>query len=136
MLFRSQKFTYKDAGSKFYCDYSQSKFYLCGTITQSYTIHQFYIKKSTLVSAASSNIWTFPTEFHKLLALKIAIYWKGIDYDMINNQNLQVLNAQYQMLYDQLTRWDSDLQEQTGIDPFSGASGGAWIGNSDGGIIG
>lgn len=136
----SQKYGYKDAGNKFFCDYGQKKFYLCGKVTQPCTIHQFYIKKSTQVSASASNTWLFDSygySFSKLLGFLIAMQWKGVDYDMVNLQNAGELGKAAAGILDQMTRWDSSLQlsMQAGKDPFASENG-IWVGNGGGGIIG
>lgn len=135
----AQKFSYKDAGAKLFCDYGLKKFYLCGKITQSYTIHQFYLKKSAQVSANANNIWLFDSygySFSKVLGFLIALQWKGVDYDIINLQNAGELGKAAAGILDQMTRWDSELQQsmQAGKDPFASENG-LWSANSGGGIL-
>jgi hypothetical protein len=137
----SMKFAYKDASGKFYCDYAAGMLYICGTLTKSYTVNQFYIKQAPAISYTPDginypNTWVFPARFHKLLAIDIALAYKQVDYDIINLQNATQLSGQAVTLWDQMTRWDSNLQAsgQLGVDPFGG--GGAWNGNSGGGRMG
>jgi len=133
----SEKFAYRNIGGVFYTDYVAGNFYLCGPITQAYTINLFYIKKSTLVSADATNSWAFPSEYHMILAFDVAVMWKGIDYDVINNQNAQILAAQAQEIYDEMSRWDSDLQiaMQAGIDSFASMGGGWEAGRVPGSLM-
>lgn len=123
----SKKYFYKQYGGVFFVDYILNKLYICGTITQGYTIHQYFIKESPLVSAG--NTWVFPERFQKILAFYAAIYWKlGVDYDVVSNtqgnNNASVANA----IYDIMTNWDARLQEaQTrGLDPFNSDQPGGW----------
>jgi hypothetical protein len=123
----SSKLGYKSAGGKFYADYASKLLYLCGQLTQSYTIHQFYIKKSTLISADDANSWIFPEEYHKILGLDIVNMWKlGVDYDLFGQQQGNNLALQGQAIYNEMSRWDSDLQNSmtNGVDPFSNGNGG------------
>lgn len=134
----AQKFTFKLQGQKFFCDYAANRFYLCGTLNQSYAIHQFYIKKSLRISLASSNTWVFDTygySYSALLAYLCAMQWKGVDYDIINLQNAGHLGDTAKGILDGMTRWDSDLQAsgQVGFDPFGEGDG--WTGNQNGGRL-
>lgn len=107
----NKKHEYKDDPNKFYCDYANNYLYICGTFSQNLTIKQYFIAKDTLVSGSDSNEWTFPSEFHKILAFDIAVMWKlGIDYDVINNiqgdQNAMIANK----LFMAMEEWDNELQ--------------------------
>jgi len=107
----ADRFNYKSGGGRFCVDYPNAKFYLLGTITEPATIHQNYIKLPTLVSTSDSSSWVFPTRFHKILGLMVAIMWrKGIDYDVFNQPLADNQEMQVRAIYDIMTRWDSDLQ--------------------------
>lgn len=115
----SERFKYRSVSGKFCVDYQNSKFYLLGTISGSYTIYQNYIKIPLLVS--DDNVWVFPERFHKILAYMVAIYWrKGIDYDMFNQTLADNQSQVVRGIVDIMTRWDSNLQYsmQRGKDPF------------------
>ena len=104
------RFANRQDNNKFYCNYGAGTIFFCGSQPQSLTVHQFYIKKTTLVSASASNSWSFPSEYHPILGLSVATYWKlGVDYDIINNvqgnANAGLANAMFQ----QMAEWDSDL---------------------------
>lgn len=121
-----QRFTYQKAGGHFYTDPATNLLYVCGTYSQAQTIHQHYLKTSTLVSAAAGNSWIFPARFHKLLALMVAVFWKkGIDYDIISNVQADSQAGQAAELLDVMTTWDAELQQnaQRGLDPFQSLDG-------------
>ena len=106
-----EKDRYKHSAN-FYCDYANSKIYICGSYNQALTIKQYYQKKATLVSLADTNEWAFPSEYHKILAFDVAVFYKlGVDYDVINNQqgnnNASVANA----IFKAMTEWDGELAE-------------------------
>lgn len=131
----ASRFAYKSSFGTFCVDYANQNLYIMGTITQTYTINQNYIYKSGQVVATpvapQVAQWVFPTEFHKILGLRIALAWKQVDYDIINLQNAQQLAGMASAIYDQMTRWDSDLQvsAQAGIDPFGSSQLGPQAGN-------
>lgn len=132
----ADRFKYRNTSGRFAVDYPNSKFYLLGTITQSYTIYQNFIKVPTLVSSDASASWVFPVRFHKILALMVAVLWrKGIDYDVFNNVLGDNQASQAKMMLDIMTRWDSELQAnmQRGKDPFDSNSIGS--GSTNGGAI-
>lgn len=129
----SMKLAYKQDISRFYCNYRTNKFYVCGQPSQSLTIRQYYIMKTTLVSASDSNDWDFPTEYHPILALSVATYHKlGIDYDIINNSQASNNAALAVQIYMSMSEWDSDLQNSS-IQGQDYGSGQGWTGNSSGG---
>lgn len=131
----NMRFNYRYDNLKFYCNYSSNSVYFCGTQPQTLTAHQFYIRKTTLVSASNTNEWGFPSEYHPILGLSVAVYWKlGVDYDIINNSqgnnNAGLANA----IFQQMSEWDSDLANSSvqGIDYGSGYG---WTITSNGGRL-
>ena len=58
------RYQYRNAANRFAVDYSTNLLYLFGTITQTYTILQNYIKVPTLVSTSADSTWVFPDRFH------------------------------------------------------------------------
>ena len=106
--------SYKGFLDKFYCDYGNSQFFMCGTPSQSFTLNLFYIKKSTLVSSADGNEWIFPSEYHPILGLDVSVMWKlGVDYDVINNAQGNANAGLANAIFEQMTEWDSDLQNSS-----------------------
>lgn len=123
----AERFRYKDLVGKFCVDYITGNLYICGNPVQSYTLHQYFIKESPLVSYSTSgnypNAWIFPERFHKILALYVAIYFKlGPDYDIISNSQGNQFAAMAGTLLDLMTKWDARMQvsQTRGFDPFDG----------------
>lgn len=132
----SDRFAYQKAAQRFCVDYPNSKIYILGQVTQSYTILQNFTALTTLVSSSESAAWLFPERFHKILALMVAIYHrKGIDYDIFNNIQADNQTQQVGAIMDVMTRWDSSLQYnmQRGKDPFNSNSIGG--GSTSGGFV-
>lgn len=122
----SQVNRYRNSGERFAVDYKNFLFYILGNLSQAYTIVQNYIKVGTLVSAADGNSWEFPVRYHKILGLMIAEKWKnGIDYDVFSNAQANQQAAQALAIYNEMTRWDSRLQNgmTRGVDPFGNGFG-------------
>ncbi len=136
----ANKFDYRLTGQKFFTDYVGKNLYLCGTLTQSYTVHQFFIKKGTQVSANANNVWDFDTygySYSPLLGFLIAMQYKGVDYDLVNLQNAGELGKQAAAILTGMVSWDGELQAagQIGVDPFGQDTGG-WSATAGGGRIG
>ena len=130
----ADRFKYRQSGGRFCVDYKTGKFYILGTLTSAYTIHQNYINLPSLVSAG--NTWVFPERFHKILALTVASLWRhGIDYDIFNAVLADKQVQQAQAMIDLMTRWDSRLQQnmQRGKDFFDNNSIGQ--GSINGGVV-
>ena len=105
----SQKIQYRESCQRFYIDYKNSKFYLCGEIDGAYTIHLFYIAKSADIKWATE--WIFPEEFHPMLAFDVAVLHKGgIDYDLINERMARILGFTAESLTRSMIFWDDELQ--------------------------
>lgn len=121
--------------TKFYCDYSAGELFICGSPAQALTVHQYYIRKTYLVSANNANEWTFPTEYHSILGFDIAVMFKlGVDYDVINNAQGNANAAQAAMIFEQMSEWDSDLQNSSIQGQDYGTYGG-WRGTATGGTL-
>lgn len=122
----SEKNRYRNTMGKFYCDYANNHLYVCGAATQSYTLHQFFIKESPLLSAKTGAsyddlLWIFPSRFSKILGLYIAVYWKlGPDYDIISNTQANQFASMANTMNSIMETWDSKIQnsQARGIDPF------------------
>lgn len=100
----------KDDDSKFYVDYKNSQFYLCGILDKRYTIHQFYIAQSPTITAAT--YWVFPAQFQPILAYDVAaMYKKGFKYDIINATQAKMIEDMAAVIFKQMTEWDGALQE-------------------------
>lgn len=105
-----QKFDYRGRLDRFYCDYRQNQFFICGSPAQSLTIRLFYIYKPALISGDDSNEWVFPADYHQILGLSVAVYYKkGVDYDIVNNVQADNNAALAGQIYHQMSEWDSVL---------------------------
>lgn len=105
------QFEFKNANGKFYVDYAGGNLYLCGIVDQAYTVNQFYIKTTTLVSADPANTWVFPVRYHKFLGLMASIYFKrGFDFDLTNVAQADQHAAMALGMLNQGREWDDDLQ--------------------------
>lgn len=109
---RDQKFEKRNDTDKFYCDYGQGKLYLCGSLDKTYTIYQYYIKKSDNL-IEDDDEWIFPSDYHAILAYYVAVFFKlGVDYDIISNtQGNNNANIAAGFLR-QMEEWDGELQQQ------------------------
>jgi len=127
------QFTYQNDPTKFYTDWAARRFYICGTFSQTLSAYLFYIRKSDLVSTDNESEWLFPEEYHPILALSVAVYYKlGVDYDLVNNAQADN-NAKLALgIFQMMSEWDSDLQNsaQQGQDygiqqtpPYTAAGG-------------
>lgn len=108
-----RKQEYMQDSSVFYVDYPNNKIYLCGLLDQQYTIHQFFVKNSTAISAGTS--WIFPNQFHPILAYDIAMNYKlYFDYDVVNAQQGEMIANGAAFIFAQMAEWDDKLQERLG----------------------
>lgn len=123
--------------TKFYCNYGSRKIFFCGNIPQALTAYLFYIRKATLVSAAASNSWEFPSEYHKILGFDIAAFWKlGVDYDVINNPQGNANAAAANALMNVMADWDNELQLSSVQGASYGQDYGGVLATSSGGRLG
>lgn len=123
----AQRFQYQSIFGTFCVDYKNKKFYIMGTIQQSFTINQNYIYRSPRFLEDGSNTWVFDQydgDASKILGFMIALKWKGIDYDIINLQNATQLGAQASGILNRLSALDFDWQVNmtVGVDPFGSGS--------------
>ena len=112
-----RKHEYKDDDTKFYIDLANKKLYLCGLVDRQYSIHQFYIRNSPTVTAATS--WIFPVQFHPILAFDVAQEYKlSFDYDVVNAEQGNMIARGSERIYNAMTEWDGSFQEQalSGVD--------------------
>jgi hypothetical protein len=140
------RYVYQNVMGKFYCDYANGNFYICGTIPGSYTIQQFYLKQMAAISYNTAsggtvsypNTWGFPARFHSIIGYAIALKYKGVDYDIINLQNASNMEKEMGKVWEAMTYWDDKVQRMAtqNVDPFATTGGGPWTGNSAGGTIG
>ena len=133
----NSKLAYKSDGTRFYCDYANRRFYICGEVPQALTAYLYFIKKGTLVSADDNNEWELDTldEYTEILGLTVAVYWKnGVDYDVINNAQANANASLAGQIFKSMTEWDGELQESA-IQGQDYGSDAGWLGNASGGRI-
>lgn len=116
----SQRLRYRDYMGRFYADYTNNQFYICGPVSGSFTANLNYIRSSAALSA-DSDTWEFPSEYHPILGLYVAGFWKsGVDYDPINKPQADEHSRLANVIYTSMVKWDGDLQssQTRGLDPF------------------
>ena len=100
---------YKDTPDRFYADHGNSQIGFCGTYDKTYTAYITYIGRGTDIESSTS--WAFPSEYHPLLAGRVAARNKGeIDYDDINARMVQYHGASIEGSLRSMIRWDDELQ--------------------------
>lgn len=94
----------------YFCvDYANSLIYITGTWNQSYATKIFYCKKSADITLTTA--WTFPDEYHPMLAFDVAIQQKGdIDYDEINARMVLYHGKSVSDIESAMVLWDANLQ--------------------------
>lgn len=110
----NMKSAYKDDPTRFYANYGTSKYYICGTFSQSYTVRLYYIKRATKVSTSGSTTWELDpnNEYSKILGFDVAVLWKlGIDYDILSNPKGDSWAAAANALFKVMENWDGELAE-------------------------
>jgi len=106
-----KRHAFQRTSNKYYIDYKNKKFALCGTIGESRTIHQIY--KCTTDDIDETNGWDFPDRFHPIIGFLVAAIIKsGVDYDTYNIQMAINNNAEAKEILDIMITWDAELAEQ------------------------
>jgi len=106
-----ERYQYQSDSEVFYVDHANDTFYLCGNVNQTLIIAMFYIKKPTLVSSDDAAEWVFPEEYHGILPLDIATYYRlGPDYDILGNAQGERYATIANGLYREMEKWDNELQ--------------------------
>ena len=75
----AQREMYKNDQSKFYIDLANNKFYLCGTVQTAETITIPYIYKTTDIADDSNSVVVWPSQFHMLIPMQMALMWPAIE---------------------------------------------------------
>lgn len=124
----NMKSAYKGDASRFYADYFNKKFYVCGDVSQTFTARLYYIRKTEKISEADENTWELDPndEYTKILAYDVAVLWKkGVDYDVISNPQADMHGAAAGALFHVMEEWDAELAESglQGMDYGSIGSG-------------
>lgn len=100
---------YKDVYKRWYIDYVNSQFAICGSQGIASTIKMFYSRSSPTVTLTTSPVW--PAAFHPYLVFKMAEMWQsGSDGDEVNFRmspaNLRIANS----IFKQFCAWDARLK--------------------------
>ena len=100
---------YKDIFGYFAVDYSNRQFYITGVVPGTFTIYQWYIKKTKTISA--SQVWeNFDIDFHPILAFDAAARWRlGTDYDDMNARNADDNDKMANKIYEAMASWDAEM---------------------------
>ena len=103
----------QSVGSQRYCvDVANSKLYILGTVSKTYTIYLYYVYKTDEITLTTSPVW--PTKFQRLIPLLMAELWKsGLDSDVWNIQQALSFSKYGQILYNQMIEWDASLKLQS-----------------------
>lgn len=113
----ARKMEYKDDDTKFYINLATGQLFLCGTVDQLYTIHQFYVGSSPTVTYNNvtptlSTSWVFPTQFAPILALKVAMHYRNVfKWDVISVAQADRISLEIQRILDAMTQWDADMND-------------------------
>lgn len=98
------------SNSRKYCtDITNSQFYICGSVSKTYTVYLYYIYETPAITLTIEPVW--PEKFQRLIPLLMGEIWKGgIDTDIINLQQALRLSRPGMLLYQAMRRWDSSLK--------------------------
>lgn len=106
-----ERINFRNVPYYYYIDFVNALFALTGAGGATGTINMWYTyKPAALATSAITPVW--PSEFHPILAYKMAeIFQGGIDSDSIS-QNMSVANNRfYQEMWRAMVAWDADLKE-------------------------
>jgi hypothetical protein len=105
---------FRSAARRYYVDWKNKQFALCGSIASSQTIRQYFLTKTTRITAdnaddASTIVW--PDEFKPLIAFLMArIYQGNIDPDDIAIRQGLEQTREATALLDAMIGWDHDIK--------------------------
>lgn len=100
---------YKDIYKRFYIDYVNSQYALCGGSGQAGTINFFYARQSPTITLLTSPVW--PAAFHPLLPFKMAEIWASTsDADDLNYRMSKEQLRQANMILKAMIQWDARLK--------------------------
>lgn len=107
-----QRERYKDVSKRYYIDWMNRVFAICGAASAAgQTINIYYARSSPTITATSSPVW--PAAFHPLLGFKAAeMFMSGSDSDDLNArmsvQNLRLAND----ILKSMIAWDSKIKTE------------------------
>jgi hypothetical protein len=105
---------FRFSARRYYIDWKNRQFALCGTQGSTQTIKLFYIAKTddlTAANKATDGIITWPDEFQPLIPYEMAsIYQANIDPDEIAFRMSPEQEKQMQRIKDSMIAWDHDIK--------------------------
>jgi hypothetical protein len=112
-----KRHSYQSVSNKYYIDYKNKKFALCGTISDTRTIHQIYKCKTGDIDESTG--WEFPGDFHPIIGfIVVAIIRSGVDYDTYNIAMAINNNDEAKEILDMMITWDAELAEREMDDTY------------------
>ena len=100
---------YKDIYKRWYIDWINQQFFLCGKVGQATAIHLFFQKYTDDVTLTTSPQW--PTIFHPLIAFKMAeIFMSGMEADEVNRAMAPANRLIQKELLNQMILWDAKMK--------------------------
>lgn len=110
---------YKDIYKRYYIDWINQQFFLCGKVGQTTAINFFYQRYTPDVTLVTSPVW--PSIFHALIPFKMAeIYMSGMDSDDINRSMAPANRLIQKELLNQMILWDAKMKTMEYNDPKGG----------------
>lgn len=101
------RMAYKDTNGFFYVDLANNNLYLCGTQNSVQTITFPYITSGTSIGADDNTVLKYPTGFHILVPMKMAMLFYAIDQgDKSRDWSPEWLGF-YKMTKNNLIDWDA-----------------------------
>ena len=105
---------FRNSARRYYVDWKNKQFALCGTVASAQTIRQYYLMKTTRITsqnASDAATIAWPDEFKPILAFMMAgIYQGNIDPDDIAVRQSVQQYAQGALLLDAMIAWDHDIK--------------------------
>lgn len=120
ILFAPVKYTsreaYRNAARRYYLDYKNQKYALCGSIGSSQPINHYYMVTTPIISSSNEDdptaiVW--PDRFKNLLPYKMALVHQTTSQGDVTSYRLGPgASAAYEDLLDAFIAWDHDLKLQ------------------------
>lgn len=100
---------FKDIFGYFAVDYANKQFYITGIVPGTFTIYQYYVKKTDPITLNTS--WSnFDADFHPILAFDACARWRlGTDYDDMNQRNADDNEKLAGGLFNAMVSWDTEF---------------------------
>lgn len=102
---------FKDVSGRWFIDLANSTFYLTANEGSAYTIRLYYIYQTDDITATTSPV--FPTRFHPLLSLKMAMMYYATDGGEKSLAWDDRWTVFYNELFNQMILWDTRIKAQT-----------------------